>query len=76
MTLSGYNTPTEIELACKIFNPDAFGKASVSEAILAKSLDIKVIGISCIDRVGNGEDRNRDVINKFVGALKFLYPKI
>lgn len=76
MTLSGHDTQAEIELACKIFNPDAFGKASVNEAILAKSHEIEIIGISYIDRTGNEKDCNWDVIGKFADALMSICAEI
>ncbi len=53
--LSGpnYETPAEIRLL-RLLGTDAVGMSTVPEAIMARQMDIKVLGISCITNLAAG----------------------
>lgn len=81
-----YETPAEVRML-RILGTDAVGMSTVPEAIVARHMGIKVLGISCVANLAAGMtdsildhkevlDTSAQVSKKFIELLEHIIPKI
>jgi purine-nucleoside phosphorylase len=78
--LSGpnYETPAEINLL-RNCGADAVGMSTVPEAIVARQMDIEVLGISCITNMASGisdEPINHDEVMETGNRVRLIFTQL